>query len=242
MPDTKYIYCIIPVDKEMDFGTIGLDNERVYTINRKGLACVVSDAGEDEYSLANEAHLKAHQQVLEKVMKQYEILPIRFGTVAPSVKDVLRFLKQHHKEFKRLFKKMRGRVEIELEVFWKEMKEIFDEIVKVSKHLQALKANSKPKSREDLIMAGQFVAARLRQKKAKEITKYMKYLKGYISDYQINPTARDELVLYGSFLVDKNKLDQFDRAVDRLEEENRERVRVRYIGPMPPYSFADVRI
>jgi len=242
MTHANYIYCIISTDKEMDLGGIGLDNERVYTINRKGLACVVSDAGEDEYSLANEAHLKAHQQVLEKAMKQYEILPIRFGTVAPGTKEVLRFLKQHHKEFKRLFKKIRGKVEVEIEVFWKEMNGIFDEIVKKSKHLRDLKANSKPKSREDLIMAGQLVAAQLRQKKAKEVTKYIKYLKGYISDYQINPTARDELVLYGSFLVDKKRLDQFDQAVDRLEEENRERVRVRYIGPMPPYSFADVRM
>ncbi|MFH1652628.1 MAG: GvpL/GvpF family gas vesicle protein [Pseudomonadota bacterium] len=242
MANAKYIYCVILADKEMDFGAIGLDDERVYIIHLKGLACMVSDAGEDEYSLANEAHLKAHQLVLEKMMKQYETLPICFGTVAPGTKEVFQFLKQHHKEFKRLFKKMRGKVEIELEVFWKEMKGVFDEIVKKSKHLQTLKTNSKPKSREDLIMAGQFVAAQLCQKKAEEVTKYMKYLKGYISDYQINSTTRDELVLYGSFLVDKNKLDQFDKAVDRLEEENKERVKVCYIGPLPPYSFASVRM
>lgn len=242
MPNAKYIYCVIPVGSKLDFGPIGLGGQRVYTINDRSLACVVSDAQEEEYSLADEAHLKAHEVVLEKVMRQYEALPIRFGTVAPGTREVVRFLNQHHREFKRLFKKLKGKVEIEIEVLWKEMKQIFDEIVRESRHLQALKASSKPKSRDDLIMAGQFVAARLRQKKERETSRYMKYLKGAYADYRINPAARDELVLYCSFLVDKKKLDQFDRVIEKLEAENRGKIRVRYIGPMPPYSFASVRM
>jgi hypothetical protein len=34
-------------------------------------------------------------------------------------------------------------------------------------------------------------------------------------------------------------VDTFSEAVGRLREELGERVRLRYVGPLPPYSFAE---
>lgn len=242
MTEEKYIYGVILTDKEIDFGTVGLGGESVTTIGRNGLACVVSEARDEEYSLADKAHLKAHEIVLETVMQDYPMLPIRFGSVAPSTKAVKLFLKNHNNDFKRLFQKINGKVEIELELFWKNMKGIWEEIVQESQKLRALKASPKKRSQEELIMAGQLVAAHLRQKKEKEGLKYMKLLKGTFADLQKNATPKDEMILYGSFLVAKEKLHAFDQAVEQLEAQNRERIHVRTIGPMPPYSFTSVRM
>ncbi len=242
MSHPKYIYCIIQTADDFDFGPIGLNDERVYTIKCGKLAAVVSDSQEEEYSMADEAHVKAHEMVLEKTMEKFEMLPIRFGTVAPSTHEVMSFIKQHHRDFKHLIKKLKGRVEIEIEIFWKEMDRVFAEIVEESKRLKKLKSSGKPRSREDLIMAGQLVGAKLRAKKEKEILRYLKYMKGTYADFRINPTAKDDLIMYASFLVDKSGQNKFDEAVDKMEEENRNRVRVRYIGPVPPYSFASVRV
>lgn len=242
MSHPKYIYCIIQTEDDSDFGPVGLNDERVYTIKCGKLAAVVSDSQEEEYGLADEVHAKAHEAVLEKAMEKFEMLPIRFGTVAPSTHEVIGFIKQHHRDFKRLIKKLKGKVEIEIEIFWKAMDQVFSEIVEESKRLKALKASGKPKNREDLIMAGQLVGAKLRAKKEKETLKYLRCMKGTYADYRINPTAKDELIMYASFLVDKSGQNKFDEAVDKMEEVNRDRVRVRYIGPMPPYSFASVRV
>lgn len=242
MSHPKYIYCIIQTSDEHDFGPIGLNEERVYTIKCGKLAAVVSDSQEEEYSLADETHVKAHEAVLEETMEKFEMLPIRFGTVAPGTHEVIGFIKQHHRDFKRLIKKLKGRVEIEIEVFWKEMDQVFAEIVEESQRLKKLKSSGKPRSREDLIMAGQLVGAKLRAKKEKETLKYLRYIKGTYADFRINPTAKDELIMYASFLVDRRGQGKFDDAVDNLEAENCDRVRVRYIGPLPPYSFANVII
>lgn len=242
MPHPKYIYCIIQTPGDYNFGPIGLNGEQVYTLKCGKLAAVVSDSQEEEYSLADEAHVEAHEAVLERAMEKFEMLPIRFGTVAPGTQEVMDFIKRHHRDFKHLMKKLKGRVEIEIEIFWKELNQVFAEIVEESKRLKAMKSSSKPRSREDLIMAGQLVGAKLRGKKEGETLKYLRYMKGTYADYRINPTARDELVMYVSFLVDKNELGKFDEAVDKMEAENCDRVRVRYIGPVPPYSFASVMI
>lgn len=242
MTETKYIYGVILTDKELDFGTIGLEGEAVTTIGRNGLACVVSASHDEEYSLADETHLKAHEIVLETVMQNHPMLPIRFGSVAPSVKEVKLFLKKHNNDFKRLFQKLDGKVEIELELFWKDMKVIWNELVEKSRQLKALRASPKKRTQEELILVGQLVADHLRQKKEKECLKYMEFLKGTFADFQTNATPKDEMILYGSFLVAKDKLNDFDQAVEQLEAQNRERIQVRTIGPMPPYSFTNVRM
>jgi hypothetical protein len=42
-----------------------------------------------------------------------------------------------------------------------------------------------------------------------------------------------------AFLVDGEEVDRFGEGVGRLREELGERVTLSYVGPLPPYSFAD---
>jgi hypothetical protein len=42
-----------------------------------------------------------------------------------------------------------------------------------------------------------------------------------------------------AFLVEGGEVDSFSEAVGRLREELGERVALRYVGPLPPYSFAE---
>jgi hypothetical protein len=42
-----------------------------------------------------------------------------------------------------------------------------------------------------------------------------------------------------AFLVERAKLDEFGAAVTALTAEVEDRMRLRYIGPLPPYSFTE---
>ena len=42
-----------------------------------------------------------------------------------------------------------------------------------------------------------------------------------------------------AFLVERGRLDEFTTAVQRLQDEFGEGMRLRCVGPLPPYSFAD---
>ena len=46
-------------------------------------------------------------------------------------------------------------------------------------------------------------------------------------------------ILHAAFLVERAERESFDEAVGLLRSENEERMRLRYVGPQPPYSFLE---
>jgi gas vesicle protein GvpL/GvpF len=43
-----------------------------------------------------------------------------------------------------------------------------------------------------------------------------------------------------AFLVDRERIDGFSSAVSQLGREYGDALKLRYVGPLPPYSFADI--
>ena len=80
----KYLYCIIACSTPRQFATkgIGAQGDLVHTVHYMDLAAVVSDSPVVEYE-SSRRNLMAHTLVLEEVMREFVILPVRFGTVAP---------------------------------------------------------------------------------------------------------------------------------------------------------------
>lgn len=241
MPNGKYIYCIIETGERREFGNIGLGEKPVYTIGLNSLACVVSDSDLDVY-VANTLNLAEHERVLEKVMGEHVVLPMRFGTVAGTEREILLMLKKHGRQFLRMLKRLEGKVEVELELAWRDMKAVFAEIVERNPHLKKLKADPHAKSREDVIMAGQMVYQLLQDKKMKESEVFIKVLKRASEGCVMNKSTRDELMMNASFLIDKKKIGEFDRALDGLDAKTGGIFDIKYIGPLPPYSFVEMRI
>ena len=51
------------------------------------------------------------------------------------------------------------------------------------------------------------------------------------------PPATIDGAVNTAFLVERERIDDFSRAVGELGRELEGRVRLRYVGPLPPYSF-----
>lgn len=236
-----YIYGVVATKRRMEFGQIGVGEKSVYTIGAGALAFVVSESDREEY-IANSVSLGEHERVLETVMKQMTILPMRFGTVASVEKEIILMLKRHHHVFTRALTKLEGKVEVEIEVMWRDMKTVFDEIVETNPKLKRLKVDSGPKRREDVIMAGQIVYQLLQEKKKKETEGIVRQLKKYALEFRADSSTADEMIMKGSFLINKVRLPEFDRALDAVDAKAGARMRFKYFGPMPPYSFTSMRL
>mgnify|MGYP001606536971 CR=1 FL=1 len=72
--------------------------------------------------------------------------------------------------------------------------------------------------------------------------KMIRRLAGLTTDYNMMPSHIDEMIVNVSFLVDARQLKAFDEAVDKLADEVEETIRIRYIGPIAPMSFANLRM
>jgi hypothetical protein len=47
------------------------------------------------------------------------------------------------------------------------------------------------------------------------------------------------MILSMAFLVDRDRLGEFDAAIEAVSRERRERMQFRLVGPLPPYSFVN---
>jgi len=75
-------------------------------------------------------------------MKEFTLLPVRFGTVANStspVQDIQKLLSSRFDEFDKLLGEMEGKMELGLKAFWRDEKTIFEEIVTENADIRRLR-------------------------------------------------------------------------------------------------------
>lgn len=239
----KYIYGIIASDEAPSFGPIGIGghHNEVTTIGITGLVAVVSNASMDHYVLSRE-NFTAHTTVIEKIMESYTVLPTRFCTVAETADEIISFLKKNSSGLKNELKKIAGTVEVDIKIVWKAMKGIYEEIVKENKNIKAIKAQGPVKDQRSLVHIGELVATALEEKKAIEGRQYLRPLKKIAKDCSEVETKGDEMVAHAAFLVERDCLGEFDTAVEKLGDDSEDRIRIHYVGPMPPFSFVNVQL
>ncbi|MDD3978341.1 MAG: GvpL/GvpF family gas vesicle protein, partial [Methanomicrobium sp.] len=118
----KYIYCIINTIQDRYFGPIGIGNrgDEVSTIGNDDLAMVISS-----YPVAklvvNGENILAHEKVIEEVMKEFTVLPVRFCTIAVSADEIRNLLFKRYREFKNLLRDMDHKIELGVKGMWKDM-------------------------------------------------------------------------------------------------------------------------
>ncbi len=243
----KYIYGIIGTGEARGFGPIGIGGpgDEVVTISYRDLSAVISRAPMGRYVVSRE-NLLAHERVLERVMEEHTVLPVRFCTVAANAEEIRRLLERRYEELKRLLQDMDGKVELGVKAFWRDMALIFREIVDENEEIKRLRAEftARPASQTHAqrIALGQMVQAALEAKKEREGEEILRGLKRLAATYRLNRTIGDRMLLNAAFLVDRAREEEFDDLVERLDLQYRERVKFAYVGPVPPYNFVNLTL
>lgn len=245
----KYLYCIISCGEEriIDIEAIGDASRAVHTVVYRGLATVVSDAAAERYETTR-GNMMAHQKVLEKVMQEHTLLPVRFGTVADAAspnEDIQKLLQGRFQEFNRLLKEMENKVELGLKGVWRDEKAIYDEILAENPEIRRLRQRLAGKPPEAVrfgggIALGRIVKEALERKRREEADRFLAPLRRLAERVRENDTLLDRIIFNAAFLVDRRRRPEYDQAVDRLEGEYGGRVGFKYVGPTPPYNFVDI--
>jgi len=242
----KYLYCIIAEASHRTFGSIGIGEKRneVHTLCYRDLACILSSTLMTKY-LINRNNLMAHEKVIEEVMKEYTILPIRFGTIATSNDEVRSLLMKNYHEFKKLLRSMDNKVEMGLKVFWLNMDMIFKEIAASDREVKALKERIQKKrkdfSLDERITLGEKVKDALERKREAEADEILRPLKSKCIDFCLNEPVGDSVVLNCAFLIDRMQEREFDDIVEYLTRKHNNH-KFKYIGPSPPFNFVNLVI
>ncbi|MFQ5873050.1 MAG: GvpL/GvpF family gas vesicle protein [Dehalococcoidia bacterium] len=250
--EAKYLYCIIKCGEERSFNgveAIGGRGDKIHAVVFEDLACVVSDSPDMKYD-STRANMTGHEKVIEQVMKEFTVLPIRFGTVTRRDSDVPvedirhKLLESRYQEFQSLHQEMDNRVELGLKVLWWDEKAIFEEIVvenrEIRKARDSIKGLSPEATHFDRMHLGERVKEALGRKRDKEAKMLLSRIRPIADRIQENRAIMDRMVLNAAFLVSKDREKECDQVVKRLDEGLGERMAFKYIGPTPPFNFCEI--
>jgi hypothetical protein len=244
-PEGLYLYCIIRGDAARAWSArgIGERGDAVFSIAEGGLAAVVSGSPVVEYDNTRR-NMMAHTIVLEEVMRDHTILPVRFGIVAPSEAAVRQqLLVRRADELRRRLDEMDGHVELGLKAMWFE-NTAFGEVITENAAIRALRdrlANRAPEeSYYERIKLGELVEQALGRKREADSHAILAALRPVVAMAQVNPVISDRMVLNAAFLVAREREADFDRVIQALDAAMGSRMMFKYVGPVPPYNFVNL--
>ncbi len=203
------------------------------------VAALVSDLEEGPQRAAHA--LRTHWRVLEEASADATVLPVRFGT-AMADETALRdgFLIPSHDDLLRRLVAMRGNVQLTVKGFYDEQS-LMRSVVESSPRIARLQAQvagmAEAAAYYKRIELGQMVAGEVERARARDAGLVLERLAPLALASRQEASSSLESAVNAAFLVRRDQVDEFSGAVTELGHELGERIRLRYVGPLPPFSF-----
>jgi hypothetical protein len=207
---------------------------------------VVSQSGSMRYE-ARRVNLTAHQLVLEAVMKDFSILPIRFSTISGSYNEskILKILEKEYDKFSELLNKMSGKKELGLKVMaveepiFKYILEKYDDIRLLKEKLAKLDPD---KAHYQLMKIGEMVEKALIKENSAFSENIVNLLTPLSEEVKINDKYGERMILNAAFLIKDENEAEFDKAILSFDEQYGNLLSFKYVGSLPPYNFVNLVI
>jgi hypothetical protein len=244
-PHGEYIYGIVEEPQLRRFSFPGVGEADVYIINHQRIAAIVSDTEFSEIDPTRK-NVHAHTVVQDELLKEYTLLPMGFGMIATSEDEVRGLLEKNYQGLLTELNRLAGSIEVELEVFWDQeaiIKEIQGENQELSRLKAKINAASSPaETRNLLIEAGRLVDNIVLDWKTRYAEMVYTVLKELSHQAKMNNPVGLKNLLNASFLIEKSRESEFKEQVYKLDSKFQGKVNFKYVGPMPPYNFVDLRL
>lgn len=235
-----YVYGLIRADTQLPDDLTGLGpSGRVSTIEHGEVAAIVSDIPLDR-PLGTRKDLLAHEAVVDAVAATAAVLPMRFPAVVAEEGVVEELLAPHQDHFLAVLGELDGRVQFTLKGRYVE-DAVLGEVLQGNAEIRALQDKisglSEDASYYDRVRLGELVVAVLEQQREDEATQILERVEPFAVAVVANQPGQPEDVLNAAFLVERERVQEFEDAVEDVGRDLDGRVRLRLLGPLAPYDF-----
>jgi len=244
MGEAVYVYGVLPAARASSLDVRGVKGGQVRFVEHDGLAALVSPMRDDELAAARE--VRAHWRVLDEVVRDVTVLPVRFGTVMAG-DDAVReeLLAANSERLGALLAELDGKVQLTLKGEYHEQR-LLGEVVRASPEVARLRERIRGQPEAagyyDRIRLGELVATEVAKQRERDTALALELLGPHAVDSREETPSGPDAAFSLAFLVERGGQERFTEAVRRLAAELSERAEIRYIGPLPPYSFADLEL
>jgi hypothetical protein len=236
------VYGIVPAGVKAPSGR-GVASGRLRVVPHGDVAAIVSDAPGPELR-AGKDELIAHADVLERALARSVVLPMRFGILLSDDQAVReQLLDPFHDDLLVQLEQLTGKVELRLRAVYDEdavLQDILAAQPAIGARSEALREQPADATYYERIELGQMIAEALERTRERDSASILEALEPLAVAAEPGSPEHERIAADISFLVEEDTLQRFDEAVDELGRQNADRMRFKYTGPLPPYSFVDL--
>jgi hypothetical protein len=228
-----HVYGVVPASAKLELA------DGVRLIAHRDVAALVSDIDRDGLRAARV--LRTHWRVLEQASSSTTVLPVRFGTVMTDDEAVVEdFLRPEHEDLAARLAAMAGKVQLTVKGFYEEdalMASVVARSPVIARLREQVRGLPEAAAYYKRIELGQLVAAEVERARERDAHEILERLRPFALAARLEPPSAIEAAAHAAFLVDERRVDEFSQAVSGLGRELAGRIRLQYVGPLPPFSF-----
>ena len=233
-----YLYAILEaenLDLIKNLELVGMNAQPVQFHSLPPFAIAYSESQQDRYL------------VLESLMKAIDPylavpLPLQFGLVAEAWEEVQTdLLIPYEDQLKQLLHNLIGKREVSVKLFWNQTEELNLAVAEnpdLNQRRESLVG--KVLSMDEAIAIGQELEAAIEERQQMIIEAFLNALQPMSHEYVEGELLTESMIYNGSFLIDWNKEPEFAAAVESLDRQFANRLRIRYNDFTAPYNFVAV--
>ena len=236
-----YVYGVVAAEGS---GPEGIEAAPVRLVGRPDLGALVSDLDAD--ALSAPKAVRAHWRVLEEASANATIVPARFGMVLAD-DDAVRtqLLEVNEPALAALLQELAGKVQLTVKGEYDE-DAMLREVVRTTPAVAALNARISSVPAEaayyDRIRLGELVAEEVERRRLADTDEALRLLTPAAVEVREQEVRTATAAFDLAFLVPRDGVEAFTKAVRALDEAVGDRIALSYVGPAPPYSFAEANL
>ena len=235
-----YVYGIVPADVEMTPDARGIGDRDVGIVRHGDIAALVSEV-DVAGPLGRPDDLAAHERLLDAAAVEVPVLPVRFGAVLTDAGAVAEeLLAAHHDPFRAALEEMEGRVEYLLKARYEQravLREILTGNPEAARLREQIREQPEGVTREIRIRLGELINQEIEARRAADTRRIVEVLGPYAVAHSEREPTHHEDAAHVAFLVETEHRGRFEKAVEEIARDGRDRMNVRVLGPLAPYDF-----
>jgi len=243
MSEPTYVYGVCRGGSELPGDLTGINGAPLERVAGDGIDAIVSRLPDEDLELRRDA-MTEHARVLEAALTHGTVLPMRFGVVMDGDTAVTRdLLEAHGDELRHQLTELNGKVELRIRATYEEeplMREILTEDTEIARMREEVRKVPEAAAHFTRIALGERIAEAVARKRQGDADWILEALTPLAIEVSVGEPRHERMVLAASFLVEGERMTEFDETVDMLGRAQAGRMKFRYTGPLPPHSFVQL--
>ncbi|MBI5182932.1 MAG: GvpL/GvpF family gas vesicle protein [Nitrospinae bacterium] len=232
-----YLYAIIDSNDKIRKAIKGLEKASVYNIPYRDIGLIVSKLNGQVQDISIDRAIE-HEGVVETLMEDFTLLPVRFLTLFDKEEDLLSVIKGYYSDFIENLDRLRNKIEFGIKVIWP------------GNTIRERIMNNYPKDDYPASISGDspgkdFIKARFKRYKITKgfedeaercIAVIDNLFSLSVTEKRLERLKSENLLLNAYYLVEKERQDDFRRSFEQLKSSFND-FKYLFSGPWPPYNF-----